>query len=321
MPIESSTRKQEILEEIVSAREAGIQLYICTLIHNYSLIRRDRSGRQFYVGNPVWEEGKNLGGKRIVGESELTRRIFPHTILIEGQTPDWRYDPEYPKKVRHDFLAAQDRRSSPNLHEFIKDADELDINVRGCDIPYEGRDEIKKRVGYTRHGTDGQDFVEFFEFLRQQRSVSTADIARIDSFLADSRPRKDLDDPNYYYNYCNYLDYFLSRISRNLKDQLVEHIVHFSDAKRALREYIQERDSLIPQTLSEEMTNGKTVLLKIGNAHIDDKYAFLPGYLEKEGIPYHHFFNWQAHTETEIEEWEEIKERKEQRELEEKRLI
>ena len=129
------------------------------------------------------------------------------------------------------------------------------------------------------------------------------------SFLADGRPRKDLDDPNHYYNYCNYLDHFLSRISRNLNDQLVEHIVHVFDAERALREYIRERDSLIPQTLSEEMANGRTVLLKIGNAHIDDKYAFLPGYLEKEGIPYHSFFNWQAHTEMELKKWGEIKER------------
>src|SRR3989344_2996495 len=309
MPIEPSTRKQEILEEIVSAREAGVQLYICTLVHNYSLIRRDRSGRPFYVGNPVWEEGKNLGGKRIVGESELIRRVLPDTILIEGRTPDWRYDPEYHYGVRKAFLAQQNRYSSPNLHEFIKDADELDIEVRGCDIPYEGRDKIKQKVGYTHHVSDGQDFVDFFKFLRRQSSVSTADIALINSFLADGRPRKDLDDPNHYYNYCNYLDHFLSRISRNLNDQLVEHIVHVFDAERALREYIRERDSLIPQTLSEEMANGRTVLLKIGNAHIDDKYAFLPGYLEKEGIPYHSFFNWQAHTEMELKKWGEIKER------------
>lgn len=303
-------QRKNILEDIVSAREDGVRLFVCGLIHNYSLARIDEeSGERIYVGNHIWENGKNLGGKRILSESAVVRAVLPDTILLEGETPTWKYDPQLHQKEREQRLAHRVLYSSPNLQEVIDDVDELGIVVRGCDIPYVGREEILKRTGYTRHTEDGKDLIAFFNHLRKRRSLKEKDITLIDSFLTHETPRKELSDPNNYYAFCRYMENFLTVIDGNkpLTNSLQWYVPRFLKARHAFREYLSVRDGFIPKVLAEEMAGERTVLLKIGNAHMNGEYSSLPSIFEAAGIRYYHFFNWRGHTAEEIETWERIK--------------
>lgn len=302
-----SDLRKKTLEDIVSARESGVRLFVCGLIHNYSLARvNQETGKWTYVGNHIWEKGKDLGGKRILSESAVIHAVCPDTILLEGQTPDWEYDPLSQQSERKKYLAHRTLYSSPNLQEIIDDVDKLSIVVRGCDIPYAGREETMKKIGYTKHTEDGKKLVAFFAHLRTRGFLREKDLALIDSFLAHETPRKDLNDPNNYYIFCRYVENFLNQIERNkrLTDSVQWYVPHFLKARRAFREYLRVRDSSIPGVLSEEMVDDRTVLLKIGNAHMNGEYSSLPGILQAKGIKYHHFFNWQAHTPEEIDAWE-----------------
>ncbi len=313
-----STR-EEVLTEILSAKQANIRFFICGLIHNYSLREIDeQTGQLNYLGNPVWEKGKDLSGKRLLEESELTLAVFPDVILLEGEPPEWSYNPKLEQSRREEHLARRHPHSSPNLLEVIAEAEEFNILVKGSDnlsskYGKEYRQKLEKKMGLAEHYSMGKDLIHFLEQLKKKKSLPEEEMAHLDSFLQSERPQKELSDPNHYYLFCAYLEYFLKEAGPCLTVHLQRHLPRFAKAKKAFRAYIHHRDVLIPSILTDELNKGHSVLLKIGSAHMNREYALLPSHLEKEKIPYYYFLNFQTHTAEEIDAWEQRKSREKSR--------
>ncbi|MBI4151336.1 hypothetical protein HY496_00055, partial [Candidatus Woesearchaeota archaeon] len=219
MSSDKLTLRQRVLDQILSAHENGIKLFICGLVHNYSVLRMGEEG-PYYGGNPAYEGGQYLAGKRILNESEVTHLVLPDTILLEGFTPEWRYDPSVDQVRQKELLLTQNCYSSPTLHELIPEVDELEILVRGCDVPLADRTSVKKEIGFLSHCSDGRNLFSFCQWLRKRRQLTEYDTDLLEMFLNDRRPRRDLTNPNHYYNFYKFFESIILQASPYLAGKL-----------------------------------------------------------------------------------------------------
>src|SRR3989338_7492634 len=232
--------REFVLEKIAAAQQAGISLYINGLVHNYSILGRDSQYGKYYQPNPEWETGERLTGCRILGEKEMLRLLRPQTVLLEGKTPDWKY---VPQDSKHDFtpFLSSSLYTSPNLNEIVREVNRQDIVVRGCDISYDDREEIRELLGFPKYYDLAKDFSALLRWMQRAKSLSSQEHLAVRTHLAHDRSAKDLSDPNNFYTICTSIDQTLARLRPGTVAPFAWFLDFFSEAKNVFREYIQFR--------------------------------------------------------------------------------
>lgn len=82
--IEQYMSAEQVIQGIKTANRNGVNLFICGVIHNYSLETR-AEGSIVYRPHP--RAKGYLTGKKIISESQLIRETKPGVILLESYTP------------------------------------------------------------------------------------------------------------------------------------------------------------------------------------------------------------------------------------------
>jgi len=310
MDSEQKKNIERVVEQIGLAKQSGIRVFVSGLTHVYSVLRRSLNDGFFYEANPhPYAEGK-LVGKRLLSENDVLRLTGVDVVLLEGHTPEWVYDPSVHQRV-HSWNAPKGMSSviSPNLWEIVNTVNRRGIKVRGMDIPHEGRKDIQDQLGFRDHLRLYKQMSRYSRKRMRAKDLPENQRSLLERFLNDDRRKNSLYDPNHLYGAFSHFDWLLSNLQPH-DSFLFDFSQHLTQAKDVFREYIKIRDAKILDVVYEEMRDDKTVLLKIGEAHMDDEYAYLPVAFAREKLPYYHFFNFQAHTKEEIEQWEKIKREK-----------
>ncbi len=303
---------ERIIEQIDLAKESGIKVFVCGLTHTYSILRHSFENGYFYEPHPHILAEKKLVGKRIISDNDVLSLTEANVVLLEGHTPDWIYEPGLYRQVKSTDAPGEIASfTSPNVWEIVDTVNDRGIKVRGMDIPYEGRNDIQDQLGFRDYLDLYRPLVRYCKRKINRKSVSEEQRLLMKRFLNDERITKDLYNPNHFYNACVYLDWMLEKMQPQADFFLLAFAVHLTEAKEMFKEYIKIRDANILGVLYEELQENKTVLLKIGEAHMSYEYGYLPGLFMEERLPYYHFFNFQSHSKAEIEKWGKIKREKE----------
>jgi len=269
-----------IYQEIEAARHQGTNLFLCGLIHNYSIKNPDG---EWYLAI--------RGGKRLLPTSEVIHLIQPNVVLIEGYSPD----DTYYKGVRQGF---QDQwrpgYNSPELYELIDDVDKLGIRVRGCDLSRDEKHSFLHKLKFNKYWNL---YKRLQEFLQERKEQITSDkrLKAAEEFLAKDYSYHDEYNANHIIRACKETKEIVTTLEEFfLEDEdFKDYNLFRNNAERMMKKWFEIRDTRAYETIMKEFRNNNRILVKIGLSHITKQWGYLPSLLKT--TPYCSFINLQEH--------------------------